>query len=73
MTFFSASQIHLHCSSTIPHWAEAWQHFVITVTAVIVLASIGRLPLLYNPKASHRVWYFLSEYSKNILGQDQEF
>jgi hypothetical protein len=42
--------------------AEAWQHFIITVTAVTVLTCIEKSPLLYSPQASCYMCNFLSKY-----------
>jgi hypothetical protein len=43
LTPFSASPFHSHHSSMIPHLAKAWQHFVVTITAVTVATTIAML------------------------------
>jgi hypothetical protein len=49
--------LHLHSS----HLAKAWRDFVSTLTAVTVITSTGRLPLLYVPTTSHNICYDFSE------------
>jgi len=53
----SPSPLLLHLQSS--HLAEAWRRFLSTITAVTVITSIARLPLLYIPK--HYFCYCFSE------------
>jgi len=50
LTPFSASPLHSHHSSIIPHLAKAWQHFVVTITTVTVTTTLGILLILDSPK-----------------------
>lgn len=61
LTPFSASPLHSHHSSIIPHLAKAWQHFVVTITAVTVTTTMGTLLIPDSPKTwCHFHFYFFS-------------
>jgi hypothetical protein len=43
LTTFLAPPFHSHHSSIIPHLTKAWQHFVVTISAVTVTTIMGML------------------------------
>lgn len=63
--------LHLHSS----HLAKMWQHFIINVIAVMVITSMGRLPVLYIPKNMLLSLFspLRNNNSRNTVGQNQEF
>lgn len=51
-----------------------WEHCILIIAAVMVIASMGMLPLTFqNRHIVFTVSSLRNNYSGNIVGQDQEF
>ena len=44
-------------STSISHLCKVWQHFIISIITVMVITSMGRLPVLYIPKHHHVILF----------------
>lgn len=73
-TSFTVYPPHHYCYTHILHFDEAWRRFASTAASVMVVTSMGNLPLLYFLKISCYACYLflIINHSRNIVGQDQE-